>query len=123
MLQHNKCIRATCYPKHNLRPPPLPRSGNGTLIVRQHCGDLVMIRVATDAGLQCAAHQAIGQIVEIVESGDMAQLVLDDAQQVDPIDGPGVNGAKTSVARERELLVRCRRRIDEPAVSAAFVSR
>jgi len=55
--------------------------------------------VSTDADAQHVAHKVVGQVVYILQSGDMPQLVLHDGQQVNAIHGPRINRPQLLVDR------------------------
>ena len=68
---------------------------------REHGIDAQPLRIAANAGAQHAAHQVVGQSVQIAEAGDVPQFVLHHRQQINPIDGPRIDGLQLAGARGR----------------------
>ena len=100
----------------NARPEPSSlargRPRASTAYGRVHRG-----HAAANTHAQHAVHDVFRQGVTIAQSGNVSQFVLHHGQQIDLVDGTGIDGWRAWLPPPPRIFIRRRRRIDKPTVA------
>ena len=95
---------------------PRPRE-HGLLRTREIVVNLRRVRFASHAELQFTAHQRASRSVQVVQAKDVAQLMVEDGEQIDSVDRIRIQGLKFALgARCLKLLIGPRSTVDKPAM-------